>query len=103
MTEYILNHQDIFIPEEVTVKEFHKFLSINESHIDSVDISKPVILAEIAPGRYNLIDGQHRIEKAHRLGVEKIKAYRITPDHHIRFLNSKFAYEKYVEYWNDKL
>jgi len=103
MTEYILNHQDIFIAEEVTIKEFHKFLSINESHIDSVDISKPVILAEIAPGRYNLIDGQHRVEKAHRLGIEKIKAYRITPDHHIRFLNSKFAYEKYVEYWNDKL
>lgn len=31
---------------------------------------KPVILAEISPDRYNLIDGNHRVEKALGLGLQ---------------------------------
>ena len=103
MTEHILNNPELFVPEEVAVKDFHKFLSLNESHVDSVDISKPVIIAEIAPSRFNLIDGQHRVEKAKRLGQEKIMAYRLTVHQHLRFLTSRKAYEIYVEYWNSKL
>ncbi len=76
---------------------------INESHLDSVDISKPVILAEIAPGRYNLIDGNHRVEKAFRLGIEKICAFRIHPEHHHRFISNRLGYEKYMDYWNQGL
>lgn len=40
----------------------------------SVDVTKPVIMAEIAPGHYNLIDGRHRVEKARRLGMKKVPA-----------------------------
>ena len=79
------------------------FSSINESHMDSVVISRPVILAEISPGQYNLIDGNHRMEKARRLGVMSILAYRVHVEQHIRFLTSKRAYLTYIEYWNSKL
>ena len=103
MTEHIMNNPELFVPEELAVKDLQKFLSINETHVDSVDISKPVIIAEIAPSRFNLIDGQHRVEKARRLGQEKIMAYRLTVHQHIRFLTSRKAYEIYVEYWNSKL
>ena len=103
MTEHIMNNPELFVPEELAVKDLQKFLSINEIHVDSVDISKPVIIAEIAPSRFNLIDGQHRVEKARRLGQEKIMAYRLTVHQHIRFLTSRKAYEIYVEYWNSKL
>ncbi len=103
MAEYIIDNPEVFVPEEVAVKDIHKFLSINESHVDSVDISKPVILAEIAPSRYNLIDGQHRVEKAHRLGIETIQAYKLNVHQHIRFLTSKKSYKIYVEYWNNKI
>ena len=103
MTEYIMDNSEIFVPEEVAVKDIHKFLSIKESHVDSVDISKPVILAEIAPSRFNLIDGQHRVEKAHRLGIETLKAYRLNVHQHIRFLTSRESYEIYVEYWNSNI
>jgi len=67
------------------------------------NISKPVILAEIAPSRFNLIDGQRRVEKAHRLGIETIQAYKLNVHQHIRFLTSRKAYEIYVEYWNSKI
>ena len=99
MLEYIHNHQDLFQVEEVMVCDFIKQHSkINEAHVESVDISIPVVLAEIAPGRYSVIDGNHRMEKAHRLGVEKISAYRLNVEQHIRFLTDKKAYLSYVEY-----
>ena len=34
-----------------------------ESTIAAAELSRPVILAEISPGRYNLIDGNHRMAK----------------------------------------
>jgi len=51
-------------------------------------VSKPVILAEIAPDQYNLIDGNHRAEKAVRHGLEELKAYRLSAAQHIQFLTS---------------
>jgi len=81
----------------------HGFLSLNESHVDSVDLSRPVLLAEISPGQYNLIDGQHRVAKATRQGVNTLRAYRLTVLQHIRFLTSKDAYFTYIDYWNGKV
>ncbi|MFK7848490.1 MAG: ParB/Srx family N-terminal domain-containing protein [Rhodothermales bacterium] len=79
------------------------FTTINESHVDSVDISQPVILAEISPGHYNLIDGNHRMEKARRLKMKRISAYRLKAEQHVGFLTSKKAYLVYIDYWNGKL
>lgn len=75
---------------------------LNELTILGADLSRPVILAEIAPGRYNLIDGHHRFAKARREGVARIPAYRIPCPEHLPFLTSSHTYEKYVEYWNSK-
>ena len=79
------------------------FSSLNESHIDTVDLSRPVVLAEISPGHYNLIDGHHRVEKAMRQGANTLSAYRLNVLQHIRFLTSNDAYISYVEYWNGKV
>ncbi|MFZ0498107.1 MAG: ParB/Srx family N-terminal domain-containing protein [Steroidobacteraceae bacterium] len=76
---------------------------LNELTIAAADLSRPVILAEISPGRYNLIDGNHRVAKARREGVPSILAYRIRCPEHVAFLTSTRAYEKYVEYWNSKV
>ena len=73
------------ILEEVAVRDFCKnFSSIDESHMDSVDISVPVILAEIYPGLYNVIDGNHRMEKASKMGVNSMPAYRLNVNQHIK-------------------
>jgi len=76
---------------------------LNERAVAAADLNRPVILAEIAPGRYNLIDGHHRVAKARRDGVPSIPAYRIRCPEHVAFLTSTRAYEAYVEYWNSKL
>lgn len=56
---------------KIDVKEWfqHHFHSrINEEHLPTVDVNKPIIQAEIRPGMYAIIDGNHRIEKH----IEKI-------------------------------
>jgi len=104
MLAYIISNPENYIAESIDVKDFPlEFSSINEAHVDSVNISEPVIIAEIAPGRYNVIDGNHRMEKTRREGVKTILAYKLNVHHHIKFLTSKIAYEKYIEYWNEKL
>ena len=104
MTEYIQNNAERISCEEVMVKDFiSSFSKVDVSHLPSVDVSKPVILAEIAPGSYNVIDGNHRMEKARRDGVETIRAYRIGPEEYLKFLTTKEGYLAYVEYWNGKL
>ncbi len=90
--------------EEVLVKDFYTgFSSVNESYMEHVEVSRPIILAEISPGRYNVIDGNHRLEKAHRMGLKTIQAHRLKVKQHIKFLISKRAYTTYIEYWNSKL
>jgi len=102
--EYIQQSPDNIHLEEVAVGDFHRgFSSINDSHVESVDVSMPVILAEIAFGRYNLIDGNHRMEKARKLGIEWLQAYKLNVTQHMNFLTSRKAYKAYIEYWNSKL
>jgi len=104
MIEYLKSNPEIFIPEKVSISEFYNdFSVIDEEYIDSVIIDDPVILAEIALGRYNLIDGNHRMEKAKRLGYKDIMAYKLSAEEHVRFLTTRDSYEMYIGYWNEKL
>ena len=104
LIDHIKSNPGLYIPEKVSVPEFNNdFSIIDEGFIDSVLIKEPVILAEISPERYNLIDGNHRMEKAKRLGYKDIPAYKLRPEQHIRFLTTRNAYEKYIIYWNEKL
>lgn len=102
MSEYIQN-QNITC-EEVLVRDYSRGSSkFKEDYVETVDVAKPVIVAEISPGRYNVIDGNHRMEKARRMGMEKIPAYKLSPEQHLPFLTTENGYRAYIEYWNSKL
>ena len=104
MSEYLQKNPEAVPVEFARIADISSgFSSLNESHLDAVDVSRPIILAEIAPGRYNVIDGNHRVEKARRLGMKTVPAYRIPPEQHMQFLTSQKAYNAYVAYWNEKL
>ena len=68
MIESIENFKGEIIIEDINVLEYRNktFSVIDESHVESVDISIPIILAEICPNTFNVIDGHHRLEKAYR-------------------------------------
>ena len=103
MLEYLENRPtDVELVEIAVCQLDQGFSVLNESHVDSVDLSRPVVLAEISPGQYNLIDGHHRVEKALRQGATTLLAYKLNVLQHIPFLTSNEAYTSYVEYWNGK-
>jgi hypothetical protein len=76
---------------------------LNEDSDQHGQPKNPIVLAEISPNRFNVIDGNHRVERARREGMPYIPAYRVHPHQHMAFLTSARAYEKYVEYWNSKV
>ena len=103
MLKFISNNPGTIELKKIKVKEHRSSFSVlNENHLEKVDIDKPIILAEISPGRYNVIDGNHRIEKAYRSGVETIPAYILIVRQHLPFLTTVEAYHAYVKYWNSK-
>lgn len=103
MIKYIAEHLDEVALETVEVKDIAWYSDIEDAKLEEIIIGIPVILAEIAPGKYNLIDGNHRMAKARKLGLKTIQAYRLKPEQHIRFLSNQKSYGIYIEYWNDKL
>jgi hypothetical protein len=91
-------------PQSMELAQIH---NTDDSRLDpdaiaASDLSRPILLAEISPGLYNVIDGNHRLAKARREDARTILARRIPCPHHASFLTSMTAYEAYVEYWNSK-
>ena len=105
MLAFIEANPDKFPIEEAEVERLRSLSpeTLDEKTIREADLSKPVILAEISPGRFNVIDGNHRVESAGRRGLRTIPARRIGPEQHQVFLTSARAYEAYVQYRNSKL
>ena len=102
---FINAHAERFSVEIVRVADIPDYggSNLNDEIVHSADLSQPVLLAEIAPGFYNLIDGHHRVARARREGAVTVRARRIGCPEQVPFLTSGMAYEKYVEYWNAKL
>jgi hypothetical protein len=96
--------EDEFYQNGIFAFNITKLLSyLNESTIQTANLSSPLILAEIAPTRFNVIDGNHRLEKAFCEGVDKISVYRVLVEKHLPFLTTKQSYRAYIEYWNSKI
>ena len=102
---------------EVAADVWGSFSEKEDCYVEEADLSCPIVVAEIAPDYrefvpdilehhwmsrgYSCIDGQHRIEKARRLGIKTLPAVVIRMEQHITFLYK--GYDRYVKYWNGKL
>ncbi len=94
------------IQEKIDVKKWNRTHSpgvINEEHMPNVVFSKPIIQAEIRHDMFVLIDGNHRMEKAKREGLEFIDSYKLSGEQLSHYLTSVERYQTYVRYWNSKL
>lgn len=69
----------------------------------AIDITKPVLQAEIRPGMFEIIGGHHRLEKACRDSVEFIDSYKLKGEQLVPFFADVRGYVSFVEYWNSKL
>jgi hypothetical protein len=68
-----------------------------------VDVTKTILQAEIRPGMFSIIDGNHRIEKAFREGILSIHSYKLRGEQLISYFMKVEGYEAFVVYWNSKL
>lgn len=91
--------------------------SKDDSYVEAADVTRPIVIAEIAPDHRDLlseipesgwdvrsyvcIDGYHRIEKARRMGLKTMPAVTLRMEQHVPFLYS--GYDQYTDYWNGKL
>ena len=92
--------------EKINVKEWfesHFRGFVKEEHLPNVDVTKPIIQAEIRPGMFDIIDGNHRIERAYRDGIEFIDSYKLTGEQLLPCFSDMRGYKAFVEYWNSKL
>lgn len=104
--EHIISGQLDAEKEQINVKDWfksHIHGSVNEEHLPTVDVAKPIIQAEIRPGRFEIIDGNHRLERAYREGVALIDSYKLKGEQLGPYFADKRGYEAFVEYWNSKL
>ena len=102
---FIDAHPQRFSVEWVEVAEIARYGKEprDKEAIRTANLTRPIVLAEIAPDRYNLVDGHHRLARARREGVQVLPAWRIHCPEHTAFLTSVKAYEVYVGYWNGKV
>ncbi len=92
--------------ERIAVRDWFKTHirgSVNEDHLAMVDVTKPVLQAEIRPGIFEIIDGNHRMEKAYRDKIEFVNSFKLKGEQLLAFFVDKRGYEAFVEYWNSKL
>lgn len=73
----------------------------NEAHIMETDLSLPLLVVELRPGVEKLIDGNHRLQKALRLGMTTISVYRLSFQQHRRYIidYNEATYQQVVRHW----
>ena len=77
--------------------------SLHEDHLKTVKTRKPIIQAEISISKFEIIDGNHRFEKAFRDGEKTINTYKIYGEELIPYFYDKQGYECFIKYWYSKL
>lgn len=103
---FIHAHGERFRAESVALRDIPDYGGddrLDQAAIEAADLCRPILLAEISPGHFNVIDGHHRVAKAKHQGLRDIRAVRVQCPDHIAFLTSTRAYTAYVDYWNSKL
>ena len=86
--EKILKDKDKFKTREYDVKylarnnPFHG----SEEYVMNADITQPLIVVSLTENIDKLIDGNHRLQKALKLSVEKIAAYFLTFEEHRNYI-----------------
>ena len=106
MLEDIISDKIVVEKEKINVQEWvkpHWRGSVTEEHLPTVDVSKSVIQAEIKPETYEIIDGNHRMERACRDGVEFIDSYKLRGEQLLLCFSDGRGYKAFAENWNSKL
>ena len=100
----ILHDPTSYDKHKISVAAYHvSKTDWNEQYVMDADLSRPILLAEIRPDRFVVIDGRHRLEKAKRTGITELEAYFLRPRQFIPFMTTQKGYDAFIIYWNGKV
>lgn len=73
----------------------------NEEYVMNTDITQSLIIVNLTENVDKLIDGNHRLQKALKLGVEKINAYFLSFEEHRDYIvdYDEVIYHEVVNHW----
>lgn len=77
--------------------------AINKKHLSLVSLSQPVLQAEISPGDFVIIDGNHRMEKAFQDVILFVDSWKIKGEQLIPYFTEEKGYKAFIPYWNEKV
>lgn len=103
--KYINEAPDLFPVQIAEIDTFYRFCneSLDEETVVTANLEMPILIGEISPGKFNVIDGNHRVEKARRSGIANLPGIFVTPATFIHFLTTRSGYEAFIRYWNEKV
>ena len=95
----------LFLCGKALVKDCSRYGkdNLNPEYVKQADLNKPLILVEIAPDRYEVMDGFYCIAKALQQGMDYLPAYYLTSEQAAAYLDSEENYARYLDYWNRKV
>ena len=81
-----------------------EFIKIMKFYLSSYKIGNEIEkLKNLNEGKFEIIDGNHRFEKAFRDGKKTINSYKIYAEELIPYFYDQKGHECFVNYWNSKL
>lgn len=105
LQKYINDTPGQFPVQSADIKMFHRFCveNLDEETVKNANLERPVLIGEISPGKFNVIDGNHRVEKARRSGIANLPGIFVKPATFTHFLTTQSGYEAFIRYWNEKV
>ena len=89
--------------KDLSLKQKKEFEDEINTTIDKSNLKYPIIVAKSKKGKLTILDGNHRVEKAHKLGKTTIKAYVIPEEdvlkefaYDLKSISEKFLEEKKI-------
>lgn len=99
----MLRDADSFAQRSFSVEELARQNPFRGSaeYAMETDPSKPLIVVELAEGKKKLIDGNHRLYKCIKCGVQTVYAYYLSFEEHSRYIVDFDAqtYWSVVNHW----
>ena len=77
----------------------------NDEYVKHTDITQPLIVVQLTENIDKVVDGNHRLQKALKLGMKIIHAYTLSFEEHCNYIvdyNEK-TYRGVVEHWFEEI
>lgn len=101
MKNWVEEHKDELAIVNVAVGPWYNFIykiiRINKDRLTEVNLDNPVIMAYIGDTSCLILDGNHRIVKAHNEGLKTLKGYCLSFEQQLQFVTNEFAYEALIK------